>query len=674
MKKTTTTIFLLLSVLSFAFSQNYLLNESFESGIPTTWNMYQMGDTNPGWELTGYAHTGNSSIKHDYANVDVDDWLVTEQLFVDNSFYTLSFWQAETFEDDIELHEIIVSTGSGDPNDGDFTDVIYSRTFGYESWEFEGAELSAYNGQNIYIAFRYYGNNADEWFLDDIVVSCPPENDLGIAGISPIFFNSGEIANPEVVIKNYGTINQDNVEVTVELTDGASFTNSITLLVSIEAGEKISLPMGDYFPDDGTVTLTANLSFSDANPGNNIKSSEKYCGTVSYSNNAYAQRSNNDKFVYCDLSDGTQTEISTTSGYSYQNGGEFAEGALYFVRFYTDLFLKLEDGTDILIGEINNINEQLPFVYEKFYGLAYNEITKKWYTTIPNTDAGTCQFGEIDPIALTFNKISSFETVIAGFDFANDGFLYGPSNSDDNLYKINPETGAFFVVGNTGLTNIQFGQDVSWDTESETLYSYPITYNGSLEYFFGKYDIGTGVFSEIAPLSNGESGRTLAILNAPLSQFLVNFNVTNGTYPIEDANIFINGENLTTNTYGDASIELYEGDYEYVATANNYDTVTNTVNVIDTNINVDIVLSEIVSVDELFNGLKFYPNPTNGIIYINYNNIQSITIADITGKVIIENPEIKLNNKLDLTSFGPGIYIIKIETDKEIMTTKLIIR
>lgn len=75
--------------------------------------------------------------------------------------------------------------------------------------------------------------------------------------------------------------------------------------------------------------------------------------------------------------------------------------------------------------------------------------------------------------------------------------------------------------------------------------------------------------------------------------------------------------------------------------------------------------------NELF---TIYPNPTNGIVNFEFaeNNIQKLTVSDITGKQIIEKTERQQKEKIDLSGFDSGIYIIKIQTDNEIFTTKII--
>ena len=69
-----------------------------------------------------------------------------------------------------------------------------------------------------------------------------------------------------------------------------------------------------------------------------------------------------------------------------------------------------------------------------------------------------------------------------------------------------------------------------------------------------------------------------------------------------------------------------------------------------------------------------YPNPTSKILNLEFtnDNINKLTILNITGKTIIERINIKQNEMIDLSSFECGIYIVKIQTDNEIFTTKIV--
>ncbi len=77
------------------------------------------------------------------------------------------------------------------------------------------------------------------------------------------------------------------------------------------------------------------------------------------------------------------------------------------------------------------------------------------------------------------------------------------------------------------------------------------------------------------------------------------------------------------------------------------------------------------TVKEIF---SVYPNPTNGRINFEFadNEIQQIKISDLTGKTIIEKTNIQQNETIDLSSFASGIYIIKVQMENELFTTKIV--
>ncbi len=47
-------------------------------------------------------------------------------------------------------------------------------------------------------------------------------------------------------------------------------------------------------------------------------------------------------------------------------------------------------------------------------------------------------------------------------------------------------------------------------------------------------------------------------------------------------------------------------------------------------------------------------------------------ITDITGKVLIEKSNLQQNEELDLSGFANGIYIILIQTEDNVFTSKII--
>ncbi|OQY29649.1 MAG: hypothetical protein B6244_02995 [Candidatus Cloacimonetes bacterium 4572_55] len=102
----------------------------------------------------------------------------------------LTFWQSLRYWPGYhDYHGIWISTGSSDPASGEFVELAELNSTAKmtvardqkeeneraTAWVQETVDLSAYIGQDVYIAFRYDGDFEDEWYIDDIKVSPDPE-------------------------------------------------------------------------------------------------------------------------------------------------------------------------------------------------------------------------------------------------------------------------------------------------------------------------------------------------------------------------------------------------------------------------------------------------------------------------------------------------------------------
>ena len=68
---------------------------------------------------------------------------------------------------------------------------------------------------------------------------------------------------------------------------------------------------------------------------------------------------------------------------------------------------------------------------------------------------------------------------------------------------------------------------------------------------------------------------------------------------------------------------------------------------------------------------SIYPNPTVNYLFINrLNDYKNLAIYDMTGQLI--NYSEANNNQIDVSNFQNGIYILKIETEKGILTNKFV--
>ena len=148
-----------------------LLYESFEEGfLPPNWLRSEPLEDHCWHWGPGLAYSGFYSAMYDDLFGPQDGWLATP-LVTPTLGSELVFWQYQRYATHYEAHSIWVSTGSQDPKDGDFVLLTELGPGAEDVWEEVRVDLSAYAGQPIYIAFRYQGDWADEWYVDDVQVT-----------------------------------------------------------------------------------------------------------------------------------------------------------------------------------------------------------------------------------------------------------------------------------------------------------------------------------------------------------------------------------------------------------------------------------------------------------------------------------------------------------------------
>ncbi len=147
---------------------NLPFTEDFEgsAAIPTCWTVLDEDNNSVTWYLSTVS--GSNKARHSYTTGMQDGWLIMPQIALPaDGEYQLKFTESGGYANDMHKHSILVSTTGKEV--ADFTEIWVATAFQNDDADQE-VDLSAYAGQNVYIAFRYEGNNADAWMLDDIVV------------------------------------------------------------------------------------------------------------------------------------------------------------------------------------------------------------------------------------------------------------------------------------------------------------------------------------------------------------------------------------------------------------------------------------------------------------------------------------------------------------------------
>lgn len=260
-------------------AQNYLLQESFEGGvIPAGWTSIDQDGDGYEWDAAQwnpdfntqlaatYSHTGNGVIAsasyiNNVGELTPNNWLITSAITVPaaNTTPTLSFWaRVYGYTEPIEV--LVSTTGA---TVADFTSpAILTQSITSDDYAQFTADLSAYAGQTIYIAFVHRNSTDNYWlFLDDVEVYNFTDP---VMTVTPTSFDFGS-----VIVGNAAT-RTANV-FTALLTSNVTVTTAAPFSVSLDGttyNTTVSMPTTggslyvQYNPTaagthNGTVTLTS---------------------------------------------------------------------------------------------------------------------------------------------------------------------------------------------------------------------------------------------------------------------------------------------------------------------------------------------------------------------------------------------------------------------------------
>lgn len=190
--------------------------EGFEIAVPPVcWSMLDEDGDGFNWEQTG--STSATTHGGDFAAMSAswdatdealtpDNYLITPQFEISADNLELSFWvaaQDPTYP--AEYYAVMVSTT--DTNPASFTE-IYNNTLSSDEWSEVVLPLAAYNGENIYIAFRHY-NVTDQFQMkiDDFKIDFATSLEANITETVNVY------PNPTTGLVNISNVNDANISV-----------------------------------------------------------------------------------------------------------------------------------------------------------------------------------------------------------------------------------------------------------------------------------------------------------------------------------------------------------------------------------------------------------------------------------------------------------------------------
>lgn len=625
----------LILLASFSNAQNVI--ENFDNGIPPTWAVFETGTgILQSWSSQSnqvFICQGSGCAMINRENVTSGtaiDWLVSPSILVPTNGKV--YFATKSLQSGVQgsLYSVKVSTTSQtDPNS--FTTIASwdetTLTSTANSCEQKEINLSAYAGQNIYLAFVMENDNGDRWIIDYIT----KELNYNFKTIAFIDLNNNGIKDPnEVNFKNGSfQVNVNNVTTT-------NYNSSTGIL------QLYSENLTDLYDISFTVYPEFSSIFSTTVTYNDVS-------IATLVNNGYAYFPIHQEILpptpisdveinlnpYNSPMPGAATYINLIN---YKNNGELVEnGVIQFTKPSNVLINYISDTNAVLNANgftLNYTNLQ-PLEFRNFY-------VRMSVPTIPTVQIGSiltssASINTPNNDILQNNNFSELrKAIVAAYD-PNDKYEnHGPyivkddfTNEDYLVYTIRfQNTGS----ASTSIVRVEDFLDNKLNPASVRMI------NASHEY----------------------------ILSLQNNQLVWKFD------PIFLTPMSADEEN--SNGYITFKVKPFPG---YVVG----DIIPNTASIyFDTNpaIVTNTFQTEFVSVleNERFNlnSITIFPNPSNDIVYIevgqNENKIKSIEITDILGKKVLQS---KFENKVNISNLSQGVYFMTlISTENEKITKKIL--
>lgn len=603
----------------YAYSQN-ILSEDFESGsIPSTWTILQ---TNPNetWHVEAITGDNKATVNYDETLGAQDERLVTPSLDLSTGTYTLnatvglSYYWAVNPENNYDVF-IEISTDNGST----WTQLWSENDLGvFTNWVDNpvAINLAPYAGNaNVKVAFHYVGTDGAALYVDDVIVSLNPTAAPSCATLnSPA--NGATNVNFETVTLSW----------TAPTTGGPVSTYDVYM---------------DTNPNPTTLVASVAGTSTTYTPTNVLPNTMYYWKIVPKNAAGDATGCTTNSFTT-----GVQTVPGCPTLTAPANGATdqaYASLALTWTAPTTgnsvdnyDIYLDTNPNPTTLVGTVaGNVTT--------YTVTNLMDNTTYYWRVVPKNEAGEATgctafsfTTRVNPAApycgpLEFTATAGTEPItlvnFAGINNVTDAAVNGTPDHEFFLDMIgNVATGQTYTMtlqGNTGgnYTNrfivfIDWNQDHDFADAGE---SYPVT--ATLLNSTGTD--GKQVTADIAVPADALAGNT---------RMRVKKQFSTGNY---------NNPCLGT-SYGQAE------DYTLnVTTAGVADVSRNQVNV--------------------------YPNPVGDVVNVNAaSKIKNIAIFDASGKAVSLSTANSEKAQINMSSYAPGIYILKVEAENGTHSVKLI--
>lgn len=354
-----------------------------------------------------------------------------------------------------------------------------------------------------------------------------------------------------------------------------------------------------------------------------------------------------------------------------------------------DVYTDVNGNYSVTVAE----NEYTIQAYKNGYALASSTQT----ISSPND---VVDFALVPSDAITFEDDIPAEITLSGDAdwFRSTDEAYEGSYSLKSGDIDHDQTSVMTLTATTTDGTISFFKKVSCEDGSNDDYDFlkfeidgveQDRWDGEVGWSQETYSISAGshtfvwTYEKDGSVSNGEDCAWVDYIELPstvLMTYDVTFNVTGEVTktPIEGATINLTGygEGLTNASGLYIFTDVYEStdSISFTVSATDFNTYSGKV-FVASDVTQDITLTPGSSILSLNNDFQVYPNPTNGIINLKFQNIEGIvSILTTTGKEIKTFNVTSKNPVIDLSDQTTGIYLLKYTYGNNTYTEKIIIQ
>lgn len=580
----------------------------------------------------------------------------------------LVFFEYNASMDYYGKHEVLISTGSANPDDNDFV-LLEEYSKDVKDWTERLIDLEDYIGEDIYIAFKHTGDYGSIWAIDafEIYEEAPKELRITRLNTPPgvVGENTEVVINPILSNRGYEDITDAIATLTI---DDITYTKT----VSIPAHDDYCLAFDAWTASSQgvhTATLTVEVE-GDENTYNNTAAAAFY------------------------VIEGTSSE---SIGYAIFSGDNtLQKGPVRFNVF---------DPQNAQPLEHHNSSDEVPFAGCLIHNLYYCNFQKKdpnsgkpeateW--KLIDTETGETMYS--GPADIYFTEMA--------YNYKTD-ILYGITNSGKDLYIINPTSNeCTLVASKEAATTVAFAIDAEGTAYAITadglfygilLDTYDFVQLGQTNvvpnYYIQSmaYDAATDRLFWIADNSLvyvvEKSHGAATLINSfkgqaeiagfdffrPTSEskHYVNFNVTDQNFPIEGASVTLNGVTKTTNAEGNVVFIPYEVNESIIYNCEFENHSVGDAIKLDGDLTLDI---NMVGLEDFTSaGIQSYPNPTNGMVYLKNIGTADIEVVNTHGKTIKTVQSNSPDCSIDLSDFDNGVYFLRANTVDKTLNQKIIL-